>query len=50
MDAEDNGMFIAITFTLYLIVSSEKYKSEILKKHILKDIISRGIGARITKI
>ena len=49
-DAQDHDIFISLTGALYVIWNSRKGKGKALKKHILKDIVPRGFGARIKEI
>ena len=46
-DAQDHDIFISLTGVLYVTVNSRKDKGKAFKKHILKDIVTRGFDARI---
>ena len=49
-DAQDHDIFISLTGALYVTVNSRKDKGEVLKDHILKDIVPRRLAARIEGI
>ena len=49
-DAQGYDIFISLTGSLYVTVNSRKEKTKALKKHILKDIVPRGLDARIEDI
>ena len=49
-DVQDPDIFILLTGVLYVTVNSRKDKGKILKKHILKDIVPRGLDVRIEVI
>ena len=42
--------FLSLLGVMYDIVNSRKDKGKVLKEHILKDIIPRGLDARIKEI
>ena len=42
--------FLSFFGVMYVIVNSQKDKGKALKKHIMKDIVSRGFDAKIEKI
>ena len=42
--------FLSLLGVMYVIVNSRKDKDKVLKEHILKDIIPRGLDARIKEI
>ena len=42
--------FLSVFGVMYTIVNSEKDKGKVLKKHILKDIVPRGVDTRIEEI
>ena len=46
-DVRDHDVFISLTGVLYVTVNSRKGKGKAFKKHILKDIVTRGFDARI---
>ena len=48
--AQDHDIFISLTGALYVVVNSQKDKGKVLKKHILKDNVPRGLDARIEEI
>ena len=49
-DAQDHDIFVSLTGALYVVVTSQKDKGKVLKKHILKDIAPSGFDARIEEI
>ena len=49
-DAQDHYIFISLTGAIYVTVNSRKDKAKALTKHILKDIVPRGLDARIEEI
>ena len=49
-DAQDHDIFISLTGALYVTINSKKDKGKALKKHILKDIVLRGLNARIEEV
>ena len=49
-DAQDHDIFISVTGALYVVVISQKHKGRALKKHILKDIVPRGLDTKIEEI
>ena len=49
-DAQGHDIFISLTGALFVTVNSQKHKTKALKKHILKDIVPRGLDARIEEI
>ena len=49
-DAQDQDIFISLIGALYVTVNSWKDKGKALKKHILKEIVPRGLDARIEEI
>ena len=49
-DAQGYDIFISLTGALYFTVNSRKEKTKALQKHILKDIVPRGLDARIEEI
>ena len=49
-DAQGHDIFIWLTGALFVTVNSQKHKAKALKKHILKDIVPRGLDARIEEI
>ena len=49
-DTQDHGTFISLTGALYVVINSRKDKGKALKKHILKDIETRGFDVRIEEI
>ena len=49
-DAQGHDIFISLTGALFVTVNSQKHKAKALKKHILKDIVPRGLDARIEEI
>ena len=46
-DAQDHKISISLTGALCVVVNSQKGKAKALKKHILKDIVPRGLDVRI---
>ena len=42
--------FLSVFGIMYVIIKSQKDKGKAFKKHILKDIVPRGIDARIEEI
>ena len=42
--------FLTVFVVMCFIINSQKYKSKALKKHILKDIVPRGLDKRIEEI
>ena len=42
--------FLSVFRVMYVIIKSQKEKGKVIKKHILKDIVPRGLDARIEEI
>ena len=49
-DAQDHDILISLAGALYVVVNSQKDKRKALKKHIVKDIVPRGLDVKIEEI